>query len=57
MRQPNVHQSDAKECVRSFNISGERYSGVPEIDSQVLFSLDRPKSVNFMYPLVSNKMF
>eukprot|EP00966_Prymnesium_polylepis_P021328 490469-Prymnesium_polylepis.3 len=40
-----------------FQISGAKYTGVPQNVSAVWLSLDNPKSVSFTWPSESSKTF
>lgn len=61
MREPRVQKSTGFPCPDLNNISGARYSGVPHIlfASYVptTFLFDNPKSVNFIYPYLSIRIF
>lgn len=58
---PKVHQSTAFPCPYFINISGAKYSGVPQTEkaslSENTFFLDNPKSVILIYPYASSITF
>lgn len=60
-RAPKLHQSTAFVCPCPNNISGARYSGVPQkvlvISPSLIFVFERPKSVILMCPCQSSNMF
>jgi hypothetical protein len=60
MIQPKHHQSTGLEWPYWFKIYGAKYYGVPHM-VKVYFDLsiilDNPKSVNLIYPFLSNNIF